>query len=53
MAMSIQLMGTVMAGKGSDFQAHERTYSGFIALLKWGALASLILTFIVILLIAG
>jgi hypothetical protein len=49
----IQVMGTVMAGKGSDFQAHERTYVGFIALFKWGALASIILAFIVILLIAG
>jgi len=51
-AKLIQVMGTVMAGKGSDFQAHERTYSGFIALFKWGALASFILAFIVILLIA-
>ena len=53
MAMSIQLMGTVMAGKGGDFQAHERTYVGFIALFKWGALASIILAFIVMLLIAS
>jgi hypothetical protein len=51
--MTIQVMGTVMAGKGSDFQAHERTYSGFISLLKWGAIASLVITAIVILLIAG
>jgi hypothetical protein len=45
-------MGTVMAGKGSDFQAHERTYSGFITLFKWGAVASFIVAAIVILLIA-
>ncbi len=51
-AMSIQVMGTVMAGKGSDFQAHERTYAGFINLFKWGAVASFITAFIVILLIA-
>lgn len=42
-----------MAGKGSDLQAHERTYAGFIALFKWGAVASFVLTFIVILLIAS
>lgn len=41
-----------MAGKGGDFQAHERTYAGFIALLKWGALVSIILAFMVMLLIA-
>ncbi len=40
-----------MAGKGSDFQAHERTYSGFITLFKWGTVASLIVAAIVILLI--
>ena len=50
--MSIQVMGTVMAGKGSDFQAHERTYSGFIALFKWGTVASFIVAAIVILLIS-
>jgi hypothetical protein len=49
--MSIQLMGTVMAGKGGDFQAHERTYSGFLAFFKWGAIASFIVAAIVILLI--
>ena len=41
-----------MAGKGSDFQAHERTYAGFISLFKWGAVSSFILAFIVSLLIA-
>jgi hypothetical protein len=50
---SIQRMGTVMAGKGSDFKAHERTYEGFTALFKWGAVASFVLAFIVVLLIAG
>jgi hypothetical protein len=49
--MSIQVMGTVMAGKGSDFQAHERFYAGFLTFFKWGAVASFITAFIVILLL--
>jgi len=35
-----------------DMQAHAATYTGFLALLKWGALLSFIVAFIVILLIA-
>ena len=46
-------MGTVMAGKGSDFKAHEQTYAGFISLFKWGAIASFVLAIIVVLLIAS
>lgn len=37
----------------SDNKAHEQTYSGFIGLLKWGTVATLIVTAIVIFLIAG
>ena len=36
-----------MAGNG-DLKAHERTYSGFTALLKWGAVAAFITGLIVI-----
>ena len=35
-----------------NMQAHATTYPGFLALLKWGALLSFIVAFIVILLIA-
>ena len=42
-----------MAEQGAkiDLTAHERTYSGFIGLFKWGAIAAFIIAFIVILLI--
>jgi hypothetical protein len=36
-----------MAGNG-DLKAHERTYSGFTALLKWGAVAAFAVGLIVI-----
>lgn len=36
-----------------DQKAHEQTYSGFTAMLKWGTIVTVILTFIVIFLIAG
>lgn len=39
------------AGDAKDFKAHMGTYAGFIALMKWGAVASVIVAFIVILLI--
>ncbi|NNM75604.1 aa3-type cytochrome c oxidase subunit IV [Sphingomonas sp. ID1715] len=41
-----------MAQNG-EIKAHEQTYSGFTALLKWGTVASFIVAFIVVLLIAG
>jgi len=41
-----------MAGNG-DLKAHEQTYSGFTALLKWGAIAAFLVGFIVILLISN
>lgn len=43
-----------MAGEGDaakDFKAHEGTYAGFIALMKWGAVASVIVALLVILVI--
>ena len=36
-----------------EIKAHEQTYSGFTSLLKWGTIASVIVTAIVIFLIAG
>jgi hypothetical protein len=41
-----------MAQNG-DLKAHEQTYSGFTALLKWGTVASAIVAIIVVFLIAG
>jgi hypothetical protein len=41
-----------MAPKG-DITGAEQTYSGFIALMKWGTIASVALTALVILLIAS
>lgn len=44
-----------MAAEGerqAEMQAHERSYSRFLVMLKWTAIISLILTFIVILLIS-
>lgn len=40
-----------MAGNG-DMKAHEQTYHGVISLLKWGALASIVVAFGVIFLIS-
>jgi hypothetical protein len=36
-----------------DMKAHEKTYTGVMALLKWGTVASLLATMIVVLLIAN
>ena len=36
-----------MASDG-DLKAHERTYSGFTAMLKWGAVAAFLIGLIVI-----
>jgi hypothetical protein len=41
-----------MAGNG-DLKAHEKTYSGFMVMLKWGTVLTAIVTLGVILLIAG
>jgi len=42
-----------MADNGAkiDLTAHERTYSGFIGLFKWGAVGCFIIGMIVVLLI--
>jgi Bacterial aa3 type cytochrome c oxidase subunit IV len=37
----------------SDMRAHQETYSSVMGLLKWGAVASAIVTIIIIFLIAG
>lgn len=41
-----------MAIEGEQ-QAHEQTFTGFIALVKWGTIASFVIAAIVILLIAS
>lgn len=41
-----------MASEG-NMESANQTYSGFVGLMKWGTIASVILTAIVILLIAG
>lgn len=41
-----------MADNG-DLKAHEQTYSGVMALLKWGTIVSFLFALIVIFLIAG
>ncbi|HEV2568171.1 MAG TPA: aa3-type cytochrome c oxidase subunit IV [Sphingomonas sp.] len=41
-----------MAQNG-DLKAHQQTYSGFTALLKWGTAATAVVAIIVVFLIAG
>ena len=36
-----------------DLKAHRQTYSGFTSLLKWGTVATAIVTIVVVFLIAG
>lgn len=36
-----------------DYPSHERNYSGFIKLLKWGSVATAIITAVVLLIIAN
>ena len=36
-----------------DYPAHERNYSGFIKLFKWGTIASAIIAAIVVFIIAN
>jgi hypothetical protein len=38
-------------GAKIDMPAHERTYSGFIGLFKWGAVAAFLIALLVIYLI--
>ena len=45
-----------MAGEGNvptDFKAHERDYSKFTAMIKWGTIISVALGAIVVLVIAS
>jgi hypothetical protein len=37
---------------GNDLKAHEKTYGGFIGLLKWSVPITAVIVFIVVLLIA-
>jgi aa3 type cytochrome c oxidase subunit IV len=39
------------AGDAKDMKAHMGTYAGFTALMKWGAVAAVIIGFAVILII--
>lgn len=39
------------AGDAKDFKAHQGTYAWFIALMKWGAILSVITALFVILVI--
>lgn len=37
-------MAVENGSNGMDHKAHARTYSGFISLLKWGTIVSLLVT---------
>ena len=41
-----------MAG-GNDMKAHESTYSGFIGLVKWGSILTVLVTAFVVITIAS
>ena len=41
-----------MAQSANDMKAHDKTYGGFISLLKWSVPPIIVLTLIVILLIS-
>jgi Bacterial aa3 type cytochrome c oxidase subunit IV len=43
--------GTQMAG-GNDYKAHNATYSGFIGLVKWGAILTILVTAFTVYMIA-
>ena len=47
-----QQMQGYMANNG-EIKAHEQTYSGFTALLKWGTIVSFVVAMITIFIIAG
>jgi len=42
-----------MAGNGMDMKAHAGTYDGFLAMMKWGTLAAVLVGAIVVVLIAS
>ena len=37
---------------GNDMKSAESTYSGFLAMLKWGSIAAVLITALVVILIA-
>lgn len=41
------------AGSGFELNAHESTYSGFIGLIKYGAIASFVIAAIVVVILAS
>ena len=41
----------VAPGDAKDMKAHEGTYAGFTALMKWGAVAAVVTAFVIILII--
>lgn len=41
-----------MAGNG-DMKVHEQTYGGFLGLLKWGTIASILVVVLVVYLLAS
>jgi hypothetical protein len=51
-ARGFQQMQGYMANN-VDNKAHEQTYSGFTALLKWGTIVSFIVAMITVFIIAG
>ena len=44
--------GTLMAS-GNDMKAHESTYSGFLGLVKWGSILTVLVTALVVIKIAS
>jgi hypothetical protein len=44
--------GTLMVS-GNDMKAHESTYTGFIGLVKWGSILTVLVTAFVIYMIAS
>jgi hypothetical protein len=42
-----------MAGTGMEMKGHERTYTGFLSLLKYGTIAAFVVAAIVVILIAS
>ena len=42
-----------MGSNSGDLKAHENTYSGFTAMMKWGTIASFLVGAIVVLIISN
>ncbi len=45
-------MGISEMASGNDMKSHTSTYSGFLGMLKWSSIATVVITAFVILLIA-